>query len=150
MMKITGLSHLFKWENCTIGGWLNTLLPHCICIYIYQKYTHKKYYPLLRNLHFCHMCIFKGIVYPKKFILSLYSPSCRSKPVRPWFIFGTQIKIFMKSKSFLTLHRQQCNWNVHRPRNIVSTSLKSSMWHQLLNRYFTKLREYFCVQRKQK
>ncbi len=31
-----------------------------------------------------------------------------SKPVRPSFIFGTQIKIFlMKSESFLTLHRQQ-------------------------------------------
>ncbi len=30
MMKITGLSHLFKWENLnTIGGWLNTFLPHC-------------------------------------------------------------------------------------------------------------------------
>ncbi len=28
-------------------------------------------------------------------------------------IFGTQIKIFLvKSKSFLTLHRQQHNWNV--------------------------------------
>ncbi len=35
-----------------------------------------------------------------------YSPLCCSKPVRPLFIFGTQIKIFlMKSESFLTLHR---------------------------------------------
>ncbi len=34
-----------------------------------------------------------------------YSPSCRSKPIRPSFIFGTQIKsILMKSESFLTLH----------------------------------------------
>ncbi len=24
-----------------------------------------------------------------------YSPSCRSKPVRPLFIFGTQIKMFV-------------------------------------------------------
>jgi len=39
-----------------------------------------------------------------------YSPSCRSKPVRPLFIFGTQIKTFlMKSESSLTLHRQQCS-----------------------------------------
>ncbi len=37
-----------------------------------------------------------------------YTPSFRSKPVRPSFIFGTQIKIFlMKSESFLILHRQQ-------------------------------------------
>ncbi len=34
-----------------------------------------------------------------------YLPSRRSKPVRPSFIFETQIKIFlMKSESFLTLH----------------------------------------------
>ncbi len=42
-----------------------------------------------------------------------YSPSCRLKPVRPSFIFRTQIKIFlMKSERFLTLHRQQHNWKV--------------------------------------
>ncbi len=35
-----------------------------------------------------------------------YSPSCRSKPIRTLFFFGTQIKIFlMKYKSFLNLHR---------------------------------------------
>ncbi len=48
----------------------------------------------------------KGIVHPKLTIL--YSPLCHSKPVRPLFIFKTQIKIFfMKSDSSLTLHRQQ-------------------------------------------
>ncbi len=47
-----------------------------------------------------------------------YSPLCRS--IRPSFIFGTQIKIFlMKSKSFLTLHRRQHTWNV--PRNIFNS-----------------------------
>ncbi len=60
-----------------------------------------------------------------------YSPSCHSKPVRPSFIFGTQIKIFlMKSESYLTLHRQKHNWNVPRSRNVVNTSVKQSMWHQ--------------------
>ncbi len=45
-----------------------------------------------------------------------YSPSCCSKPVRPLFIFGTQIKNFLKkSKSFLTLHRQQHNRQVQGP-----------------------------------
>ncbi len=40
-----------------------------------------------------------------------YSPSCQ--PVRPLFIFRTQVKIFlMKSKSFLTLHRRQHLWQV--------------------------------------
>ena len=28
MMKITGLSHQFKWEN----WWLYTFLPHCILV----------------------------------------------------------------------------------------------------------------------
>ncbi len=41
-----------------------------------------------------------------------YSPSCRSKPIRPSFIFRTHIKIFlMKFESFLTLHRQQGNYH---------------------------------------
>jgi len=45
-----------------------------------------------------------------------YSPSGRSKPIRPSFIFGTLIKTFlMKSKSFLTLHRQQGNYHVQSP-----------------------------------
>ncbi len=53
-----------------------------------------------------------------------YSPSCRSKPVRPTFIFRTHIKIFlMKSESSLTLHRQQRNCNVPRPRNVARTSI---------------------------
>ncbi len=80
-----------------------------------------------------------------------YSPSCRSKPVRPSFIFGTQIKIFLiKSKSSLTLHRQQHNWNVPRSRNIARTSVRESMWHQGFNRNFTKLREYVLCAKKTK
>ncbi len=51
--------------------------------------------------------------------------SCRSKPVKPLFIFGTQIKIFfIKSKCFLTLRKQQRSWNVPRPRNVARTSVK--------------------------
>ncbi len=57
----------------------------------------------------------KGIVHPKMKTVSLI-PSCRSKPVRPSFIFGTQIKIFLiKSESFLTLHRQQRNYHIKGP-----------------------------------
>ncbi len=73
-----------------------------------------------------------------------YLPSCRSKSVRPSFIFRTQIKMFlMKSERYLILHRQQCNWNVPRSRNVVNTSVKQSMWHQWLNFSFATLREYF-------
>ncbi len=54
-----------------------------------------------------------------------YSSSCRSKPERPSFIFGTQIKIFlMKSESSLILRRQQHNSNVPRHRNTARTSVK--------------------------
>ncbi len=43
-----------------------------------------------------------------------YSLSCRSKPIRPLFIFRTQIRIFlMKSGSFLTLYGKQCIWNLN-------------------------------------
>ncbi len=49
---------------------------------------------------------FKGIVHPKMKI-----PSSLAS-----FIFGTQIKIFMmKSETFLTLHRQQCNLHIQGP-----------------------------------
>ncbi len=48
-----------------------------------------------------------------------YSPSCCSKPVRPSFIFGRQIKMFLiKSENYLTLHSQQRNLNVPRSRNV--------------------------------
>ncbi len=53
----------------------------------------------------------------------------------PSFISIKQIKIFlMKSESFLTLHRQQRNWN------IVRTSLQYSMW-QCFNCNVMKLRK---------
>ncbi len=40
MMKITGLSHLFKWENLH-NWWLTKyFLPHCICVaYIYSIFV---------------------------------------------------------------------------------------------------------------
>ncbi len=45
-----------------------------------------------------------------------YSPSCLSKPIRPSFIFATQIKIFlMKSESSQTLHRQQGSYHGQGP-----------------------------------
>ncbi len=51
----------------------------------------------------------RWIVHPKMKIVINYSSSCRSKSVRPSFIFRTQIKIFlMKSESFLTLHSRAC------------------------------------------
>ncbi len=54
-----------------------------------------------------------------------FSHSCSSKPVRPSFFFGTQIKIFfMKSDSFRTLHRQQRNWNMLWSKKGVKFNLK--------------------------
>ncbi len=60
---------------------------------------------------------FKGLVHPKmKIILINYSLSCHSKPIKPLIISRTQINIFlMKSKSFLTLKRQQRNYHVQGP-----------------------------------
>jgi len=48
---------------------------------------------------------FKGLVHPKNENSVInYSPSCHSTPVRPLFIFGTQIKIFLiKSDSSVKL-----------------------------------------------
>ncbi len=58
---------------------------------------------------------FKGTVHPKMKMVINYSPSCRSKPVRPSFIFATQKIFLMTYESFLTLHRT---------RKVVRTSVK--------------------------
>ncbi len=64
-----------------------------------------------------YLYILKGLFPKNENYVINYSPSCPSKPVRPSFIFRTQIKIFlMKSKSFLTLHRQQWNFHVQGPK----------------------------------
>ncbi len=99
---------------------------------------------------FASHSVWNGLYTDFFYSVIIYSPSCRSKPVRSLFIFGTQIIIcLMKSESSLTLHRQQCNWNVPRPRKVVMTAIKYYMWHQWFNRNFTKLHEYFlfCTQK---
>ncbi len=111
----------------------------------WNKWTSPRHSNLLR----CTCRSIKGSIHPKMKIVINYPLSCRSRAVRPSFIFRTQIKIFlMKSESYLTLHRQQLNWKVPRSRNVVNTSVKQ--WHQWLNFSFATLQEYFFVQRKQK
>jgi len=55
------------------------------------------------NLKLAELGWFKVLLHPKwKFCHWLgYSPSCRSKPVRLLFIFGTQIKIFLMKSEWL-------------------------------------------------
>ncbi len=52
MMKIQASLIFLSGRTCTIGGWLNTFLPHCIytCVYIYT-HTHYNCWPLA-NLSF--------------------------------------------------------------------------------------------------
>ncbi len=89
-----------------------------ICFLLAKFHIHEQ-----KHLYIHPMFPLKGIVHPKTKTLSLITHACRSKPVRPSFIFRTQIKMFlMKSESYLTLHRQQHNWNVPRSRNVVNTS----------------------------
>ncbi len=74
--------------------------------YLFRKY---KYY--LENNFFLSVSLPNN-----EHSVTNYSPSCCSKPIRPWFIFGTQIKIFfMKSESFLLFHRQQGSYLVQGP-----------------------------------
>ncbi len=44
--------------------------------------------------------LFKETVHPNENSVINYSPSCRSKPARPSFTSGTQIKIFLKKVKF--------------------------------------------------
>ncbi len=79
-----------------------------------------------------------------------YAPSSHSKPVRPLFIFRTQIKIFlMKSERSLT-HRQQHNCNVPRSRNIVRTLVNSPCDISGSTSVFEKLQDYLLCAKKTK
>ncbi len=81
---------------------------------------HFQWSPIASVMWSCQQCFtiyFTHIVHPKNENSVInYSPSCRSKPVRPLFIFRSQIKIFpMKSESSLT--HGECVWCCwHRPR----------------------------------
>ncbi len=80
-----------------------------------------------------------------------YSPSCCSKPVRPSFVFGTQIKIFlMKSESFLTLYRQQRSYYGQGTERYQEPGLekkkKSKSVHSEQNRYFNvSVPAFLCI-----
>ncbi len=77
--------------------------------------------------------------------------SCHFKPIRPSFIFWTQIKIFlMKSESFLTLHRQQHNWNIQDLKGSKDSIKIVHVTSQWFNPNFMKLREYFLCAKKTK
>ncbi len=65
------------------------------------------------NLQFSKGDDIKGLVHPKWKFCQLLLTLMSFRTVRPSFIFGIQMKIFlMKSESFLTIHRQQSNWHV--------------------------------------
>ncbi len=86
-----------------------------------------------------------------------HSPSCCSKPIRPSFIFRAQIKIFwMKSGSFLTLHRQQrmrcgilvkAHWRLTRKRrnSWIKSLFLFSLHKERYSRRFIQLRlNHWC------
>ncbi len=90
-----------------IQFWVNSLINNKD-----WKYTWKNWFSLVNNKNNIILCPLLKVKKNENSVIN-YSLSCCSKPIRPSFILGTQIKIFlMKSESFLTLHRVQYNWNV--------------------------------------
>ncbi len=51
MMKITGLSHLFKWENLH-NWWLTKYFFAPLYIYLYIYISINKYIYILHNMYF--------------------------------------------------------------------------------------------------
>ncbi len=98
--------------------WLHTVcVYYCVCALGWVKCRANSEYgsPYLLKLNFHFKCdytlLFRFLLHKHDtniFFVVNYSPSCRSKYIRPSFIFRTQIKIFlMKSERFLrNLHRQ--------------------------------------------
>jgi len=68
----------------------------------------------------------KGLVHPKMKILSVFTrPHVVPNPVRPSFIFGTQIKIFKILRSLLhTVHRLLEGMTLDGIEKSLKTSLK--------------------------
>ncbi len=119
-------------------------------IYLYSTFPLTQPHPSLLQwiLRYIKCCIWfwpiqgtlKGSPKNENSVIN-YSPSCCSKPVRPLFIFGTQIKIFLlKSESFLTLYRQQHNYHVQGPE---SGSILMKLWEYFLYTRKTKITTLF-------
>uniref|UniRef100_A0A672M254 Solute carrier family 25 member 29 n=1 Tax=Sinocyclocheilus grahami TaxID=75366 RepID=A0A672M254_SINGR len=79
------------------------------------------------------MHFFKGVNKVQSFLIKNensainYSPSCRSKPVRPLFIFRTQIKIFMYRNSLdclIRIHRKEGVRGIN--RGMVTTVIRET------------------------
>ncbi len=76
------------------GVYLYTVYMY-VCMYVYE------YGVYLYTVYTSDCCYMDSWPKNESSVIN-YSPSCRSKPIRPSFIFGTQIKIFfMKSESFI-------------------------------------------------
>ncbi len=123
LQELGFLSGSWVLTNCRLEDCLkNILTKHQFCNSSEQKIT--------RTL--------KGIVHPKNYSVVNYSPSCRSKPVRPSFIFRTQIMIFLiKSESFLTLRRQQCRFKAQKDRKDI-ISFSQLLWLNSQFFFFSK------------
>ncbi len=86
----------------------------------------KHFYPFSTHSGFkmicMHISVFRDSSPKNENSVINYSPSYASKPVRPSFIYATQIKILlMKSESFLTLHRQSRILLEHKKKRLYST-----------------------------
>ncbi len=109
------------WQSNSFWSNSRGLQRYCSLYGVKIQHSHRFMFMHLKNMlcrDFINMYsdrnmfvgFFKRIVHSKIKILT-YSPSCRSKPARSLFIFGTQNKIFLiKSESSLTLWQQRnCN-----------------------------------------
>ncbi len=75
-----------------------------------------------------------------------YSLSCRSKPVRPPFIFGAQIKIFlMKSESFLTLQTSMRIYDSTSSHSFIKLQLNHWCHMDYFNDVFTIFLGLECI-----
>ncbi len=116
--KVLALGNVTAWPfMSTYGNQFHIRGVWTGCIY--------KINSLTLNMQFIH---FKGQFTKNKNSVINYLLSCRSKPIRPSFIFRTQMKIFLiKSESFLTLHTQS---NYH----VQGSALTDTEEKKLLNK----------------
>ncbi len=87
------------WLTWSVLG--ESAMSFILLLWAWPADTHAQIYTWNVITNISSQLVIKGIVHPKnENDVINYLPSCRSKPVRPSFIFWTQIKIFlMQSES---------------------------------------------------
>ncbi len=132
-------------RTCTIGGWLNTFLPHCIYIYIYiYIYIHSKWSKVTVKAYICENIILFEIYAALLNFYSWKNPK-RSITASPRKILPT-LNIWMVVFAYLSVYCDKLRACTRRCRMTspfpVSVLASFARWFWLGDQQFSYKRTY--------